>query len=260
MLDVLQSNSFRVCAQCAVWWWWGSADSLLLTLFTCQKFVPAQLSPPLCKYHYSSFFCDTMYYLYLAKQRCKKSSLHYHQSPPSTLLLSVRVFDKYYDKELTINPPPPARAVRDTGYHTPHTWYARHISFVSASLGTLLIPRSRRQEGRCNDRPRPQHTLENDKKIICHQWGRNIVEMKWRDVFIVRMVWSGQVGSVLPEFHDSIWFIFGHLLFKWSKIFKGRHECDWMKCVEETSTRHSAHIIMTIHSNMNNDWLQIYRG
>ena len=121
MLDVLQSNSFSMCAQCAGVVVRGSADSLLLTLFTCQKFVPAQLSPPLCKYHYSSFFCDTMYYLYLAKQRCKKSSLHYHQSPPSTLLLSVRVFDKYYDKELTINPPPPARAVRDTGYHTPHT-------------------------------------------------------------------------------------------------------------------------------------------
>ena len=180
------------------------ADSLLLTLFTCQKFVPAQLSPPLCKYHYSSFFCDTMYYLYLAKQRCKKSSLHYHQSPPSTLLLSVRVFDKYYDKELTINPPPPARAVRDTGYHTPHTWYARHISFVSASLGTLLIPRSRRQEGRCNDRPRPQHTLENDKKIISYQWGHNIMEMK--GCFYCADGFQKQVGSLMSELHDSIWF------------------------------------------------------
>ena len=204
MLDVLQSNSFRVCAQCAVWWWWGSADSLLLTLFTCQKFVPAQLSPPLCKYHYSSFFCDTMYYLYLAKQRRIKQSLYYHQSPPSTLLLSVRVFDKYYDKELTINPPPPARAVRDTGYHTPHTWYARHISFVSASLGTLLIPRSRRQEGRCNDRPRPQHTLENDKKIISYQWGHNIMEMK--GCFYCADGFQKQVGSLMSELHDSIWF------------------------------------------------------
>ena len=134
MLDVLQSNSFRVCAQCAVWWW-GSADSLLLTLFTCQKFVPAQLSPPLCKYHYSSFFCDTMYYLYLAKQRCKKSSLHYHQSPPSTLLLSVRVFDKYYDKELTINPPSPAR---DTDWvpHTTHHTLDMRVTFP------LSLPRS----------------------------------------------------------------------------------------------------------------------
>ena len=65
MLDVLQSNSFRVCAQCAGVVVRGSADSLLLTLFTCQKFVPAQLSPPLCKYHYSSFFCDTKCLTYL---------------------------------------------------------------------------------------------------------------------------------------------------------------------------------------------------
>ena len=123
MLDVLQSNSFRVCAQCAVWWWWwGSADSLLLTLFTCQKFVPAQLSPPLCKYHYSSFFCDTLNVLLIwhskAKQRRIKQSLHYHQSPPSTLLLSVRVFDKYYNKELTLLPPPAQSGTLGTTHHT----------------------------------------------------------------------------------------------------------------------------------------------
>ena len=57
---------------------------------------------------------------------------------------------------------------------------------LSRDLGVrredVMIGRGRAQ--------RAEHTLENDKKLICHQWGPNNMEMKWRDVFIVLLVWS----------------------------------------------------------------------
>ena len=133
------------------------------------------------------FLRHCMYYLYLAKQRCKKHSLHYHQSPPSSWPLWVRVFDKYYDKELTL----PQSATLGT---TQHTLDMRVTFPLSLPRSELCLSRDlgvRREDvmiGR--GRKRAEHTLENDKKLICHQWGRNNMEMKWRDVFIVLLVWS----------------------------------------------------------------------
>ena len=109
-----------------------------------------------------------MYYLYLAKQRCKKHSLHYHQSPPSTLPLSVRVFDKYYDKELTL-PPPAQSATLGTTHYTLDMRVTFPLSLPRSELRLSRDLGVRREDvmiGR--GRKRAEHTLENDKKIICH--------------------------------------------------------------------------------------------
>ena len=81
----------------------------------------------------------------------------------------MRVFDKYYDKELTL-PPPAQSATLGT---TQHTLDMRVTFPLSLPRSELCLSRDlgvRREDvmiGR--GRVRAEHTLENDKKLICHQ-------------------------------------------------------------------------------------------